>query len=206
MDTASTVAALAPADTHAAGDVLARAFHNDPGTVWTVPDEDKRRRQLPWFFRGCVRYGQRYGEAYALGAGVEGAAVWLPPGKTQARLLRFIRAGLGALPLKLGAADFLRLFRTLSFLEQLHKRDAPPDHWYLWVLGVDTGLQGRGLGSALIQPVLARADRDGLSCYLETAKEINVRFYRKHGFEVVAEGDLPGGGPPYWTMRRDPIR
>ncbi len=57
-----------------------------------------------------------------------------------------------------------------------------------------------------MQPVLERADRDRLPCYLETTKEINVSFYKKHGFEVVVEDDLPRGGPRFWTMKREPIR
>jgi hypothetical protein len=36
-------------------------------------------------------------------------------------------------------------------------------------------------------------------------KERNVTFYKKHGFDVVVEGDIPNGGPHYWTMRREPI-
>ena len=40
--------------------------------------------------------------------------------------------------------------------------------------------------------------------YLETMKTRNVPFYRKHGFEVVVEDDLPGGGLHFWTMRREP--
>ena len=58
-----------------------------------------------------------------------------------------------------------------------------------------------GLGTA---PVLAKADAAGLPCYLETMKTRNVPFYRKHGFEVIVEDDLPGGGFHFWTMRRDP--
>jgi hypothetical protein len=58
-----------------------------------------------------------------------------------------------------------------------------------------------------MQPVLERADSDNLTCYLETAKEINVTFYQKHGFEVVKEFPLGGkDGPPFWTMLRQPVR
>jgi len=39
-------------------------------------------------------------------------------------------------------------------------------------------------------PVLRRADIERLPCYLETGKAIDVRFYRKHGFEVLTVGDL----------------
>ena len=76
--------------------------------------------------------------------------------------------------------------------------------WYLLTLGVDPPRQGRGIGSALMRPVLTRADAEGLPCYLETEKERNVRFYGKHGFEVVAQGEGPAGGPAFWTMKREP--
>jgi hypothetical protein len=45
---------------------------------------------------------------------------------------------------------------------------------------------------------------DGLPCYLETEKQINVPFYNRHGFDVVVEIDLPKGGPHIWTMKREP--
>jgi GNAT superfamily N-acetyltransferase len=72
------------------------------------------------------------------------------------------------------------------------------------LLGVDPPRQGQGVGGALIAPVLAKTDAAGVPCYLETMKTRNVPFYRKHGFEVVVEDDLPGGGFHFWTMRRDP--
>ncbi len=93
---------------------------------------------------------------------------------------------------------------SLNYQEPLHKRDVPSRHWYLPTLGVDPLSQGRGVGGALLQPVLARADAEGLFCYLETEKEINVTFYRRHGFEVVVEDDFPNGGIHFWTMRRHP--
>ena len=57
-----------------------------------------------------------------------------------------------------------------------------------------------------MQPVLREADVGGLSCYLETAKERNLAFYRKHGFEVVKEQTLGTDGPIFWTMLREPVR
>jgi predicted N-acetyltransferase YhbS len=78
-------------------------------------------------------------------------------------------------------------------------------HHYLMVLGVDSEKQGQGVGSKLIAPGLARADADRLPCYLETMKTRNLDFYGKHGFEVVHAGEIPKGGPPFWTMRREPI-
>jgi hypothetical protein len=52
--------------------------------------------------------------------------------------------------------------------------------------------------------MLAAADRAGLPAYLETASDTNVAIYRRLGFEVAREVDLPDGGPRCWLMRRDP--
>ena len=77
-------------------------------------------------------------------------------------------------------------------------------HWYLGVLATDPARQGTGLGRAVTTPMLAAADRAGLPAYLETASDTNVAIYRRLGFEVVREVDMPDGGPRCWLMRRDP--
>ena len=53
-------------------------------------------------------------------------------------------------------------------------------------------MQGRGVGSALLEPALARADGEGMPCYLETQKEENLSFYARHGF-AVRDTALPVG-------------
>ena len=64
--------------------------------------------------------------------------------------------------------------------------------------------RGRGLGRALLQPVLDRADADGVPCYLETAQPTNVTFYERLGFRVLVHVVEPSSGLPLWTFRRDP--
>ncbi|HLK43152.1 MAG TPA: GNAT family N-acetyltransferase, partial [Thermoleophilia bacterium] len=71
------------------------------------------------------------------------------------------------------------------------------------VLGTAPPAQGKGVGSALLAPVLERCDREGVPAYLESSKEKNVPFYRRHGFEVTREIQLPDG-PMLWAMWRDP--
>jgi ribosomal protein S18 acetylase RimI-like enzyme len=204
MPAQTDVAKLEATQIDEASRMLARAFFDDPMVTYITPDPEKRRRHLPWFFRLATRYGQPYGESFTTPAGVGAAAIWLPPGSTITSQIRMVRLGLLLAPFKFGLPTFLRFAKITNELERLHKRDVPPEHWYLFVLGVDPERQGQGIGGAMIAPVLERADRDRLPCYLETAKERNVTFYRKHGFEVVVEGRA-GDSPPYWTMMRDPI-
>jgi GNAT superfamily N-acetyltransferase len=71
-------------------------------------------------------------------------------------------------------------------------------------LGVSPQMQGKGIGSKLIEPVLQRADAMGYKCYLETETEINVKFYEKNSFHVEQEFIEPKHGLKYWAMIRNP--
>jgi ribosomal protein S18 acetylase RimI-like enzyme len=71
-------------------------------------------------------------------------------------------------------------------------------------IGVHPALQGHGIGSALLESGLRRADEDGSVVFLGTNTARNLPLYERHGFEVVAESPVPGGGPPTWVMLRRP--
>ena len=131
--------------------------------------------------------------------GYAGSAIWAPAGKP---LLTGLTAILTMLPvLPYVATNLATTLRLLTLVESMHPREP---HWYLATLGVAVGRQGHGMGSALMRPVLEHCDGEGLPCYLESSKERNVPFYRRHGFEVVKQVSLPGDGPPIWTMWREP--
>jgi ribosomal protein S18 acetylase RimI-like enzyme len=90
-----------------------------------------------------------------------------------------------------------RVMRWLDVWDQHHPKER---HWHLGPLAVDAHLQGRGVGSKLMQAFCARMDAAGEDAYLETDKEINVRFYERFGFEVITEGEVLG--TPNWFMLR----
>jgi GNAT superfamily N-acetyltransferase len=77
-------------------------------------------------------------------------------------------------------------------------------HWYLALLGVDPIAQRQGIGERLMQQVTMQADRDGLACYLEAPSAENARYYKRRGFRVVLESDIPECAAHVWHMRRDP--
>ena len=74
-------------------------------------------------------------------------------------------------------------------------------HWYLPWFGVDTALQGKGLGSQLMTPCLQIADDTYLPAYLETPNPRTISFYQRHGFEVTGEAQA-GTCPPMTFMLR----
>lgn len=187
-----------------AGGIQGRAFFDDPAAQFWFPDDAERRDRLPWLMRVGVALGSRFGQVHTTTGSRLGHAVWLPPGETHLADERLVEAGFVEPEQHMGETS---LARFGSFMEQCasaHERLLPGPHWYLLILGVDPPHQGRGVGGALIQPVLATADADRLPCYLETAKERNLAFYRRHAFEVVEELVVDAAGPRMWLMVRPP--
>lgn len=190
-----------------AGQMLARAFLVDPAYTALFPNEAERAPALQRLFGAVVGYSLVYGLVHTTPA-VEGAACWLSPGNTEITLWRMLRTGLG---LQRAVARFnpqarQEFLAALAYMDEIHKRKAPGPHWYLWALGVDPDCQGQGVGSRLLQPVLAQADREGVPCYLETQTERNVAFYQKRGFQVVSDGRVSGQEIRVWTMLRQAHR
>jgi GNAT superfamily N-acetyltransferase len=93
------------------------------------------------------------------------------------------------------------LLRSLALMESNHPRER---HVYLPAIGVAPEWQGKGIGTALLRPMLERCDREGLPAYLEASSERNRACYERNGFVARDALQLPGGGPPLWPMWRDP--
>ena len=192
---------LAASQVRAGAQVMARAFFEDPFFTFSLPDPARRRRVLPWLFERTIRYGQRYGRVLTT-PGLEGLAVWLGPRHPSVGLAGSLQTGLFLLPWKLGVRALLRSLRLSNLADQLHRQSVTGAHWYLLGLGVEPSLQGRGVGRALLQPLLAQADREKAFCYLDTNNQDNLRFYERFGFAVVCQGHAIPGGPHTWGMRR----
>jgi GNAT superfamily N-acetyltransferase len=180
-------------------DALARAFRDDPVMAWLFgDDEDVNERRLRRFF--AIEGGRHLEHPTVFTTDDHaGAAYWDPPGhwktplRHMARLAPFMTFAM--------RQRIPRALKGLGLIERAHA--AHPEHYYLAVLGTRPDRQGTGVGSALIQPILDRCDQHGIGAYLESSKERNIPFYRRHGFEVVEELQLPKG-PPLWPMWRDP--
>lgn len=185
------------ADRHALAIVLARAFADDPVMGWFFPGADRRAARNRRFFAMRLRQLMPQGETYTTDA-ASGAAIWALPERWRLGPLEELRMGLVLL-----ASLWPHVGRAARGVEMIERCHPPEPHYYLAVLGTDPDVQGRGIGSALMQPVLAACDRDEVGAYLESSKERNVDFYARHGFRVTREIRLPDG-PPVWPMWRDP--
>lgn len=178
---------------------LGRAFADDPMHSWFFPDRPTRPSKLARLFAEVLLADAvAYGSAHTTDER-DGAAIWFPPGKGQPSVIDQLR--LLPLMVRLAGRRLPRILAGLSFMES---RQPSEPHWHLPILGVEPGRQGRGLGGALMQPILDRCDRDGHGAYLEATSSRSRDLYLRHGFAVLEEVALPGGGPLLWRMWRGP--
>jgi GNAT superfamily N-acetyltransferase len=187
------------ADIDAMAAQLATTFWDDPVASHLMPNASRREAGLRAYFRTQMKADfLPFGGCYTTD-GYAGSAIWAPPGKPMLTGLRGLLTMVPVLPYVV--ANLGTTVRMLALVERLHPHEP---HWYLASLGTAVDRQGQGVGTALMLPVLALCDAEGTPAYLESSKERNVPFYRRHGFEVVEEVQLPGDGPPIWTMWREP--
>ena len=187
------------ADLPALTGMLTRRSSIDPVARYGCPRDDLRPWMLERFHRARDRQMLRAGEIWMTPGG-ESAAVWAAPDawrSTVADDLAFARAML--------RPSLLRRAPLVGWgLYGIERRHPPtPPHWYLATLGTEPSAQGRGLGTAVLMPVLEGCDRDGVAAYLECSKERNVDYYARFGFRTTGELRLPRG-PRVWPMWRDP--
>jgi ribosomal protein S18 acetylase RimI-like enzyme len=77
-------------------------------------------------------------------------------------------------------------------------------HYYLWGLAVDPAHKREGIGTALLEPLLAKADAEKMPVYLETHDEKNVAYYQRKGFSLAKTARLPKTDISVWGMVREP--
>ncbi len=101
-------------------------------------------------------------------------------------------------------AEAERVYRDIAaFMLGQSAAIVDQSHWYLSIIGILPGFQNRGLGAALVEPVLERTDALGVPVYLETFSERNQSFYRRLGFRPAAEFFEPTIAASYTLMTRD---
>jgi len=173
-----------------------RAFEDDPLITWMLPPDDFPRRAT-LLFDCMLRASMVHGSTYTTDDGVC-TAVWAPP---ESWVFSEEQMEMMAAPFAEAAGE--RIDRALSFFTAMADVHPTQPHWYLEGLGTHPDWQRRGIASEVLAPVLDLCDADGLPAYLETQKESNVPFYRRHGFEVIGTEQIPDGAPKIWLMWRE---
>jgi GNAT superfamily N-acetyltransferase len=204
----STVLPLERVRYQEAAGVLARAFQDDPIAVAILKGltPEERIKILTISFdvdlqtcgpKGCILKVVK--EDKIAGAAVihRPSAYPLPASEQIGLLWKVFTKGLLT---TWAPAAFGRWFKWLTAIDKEHPKEP---HYYLEFIGIDTPVQGEGLGSQMLQRLIGRADEERMGCYLETGNPRNVPLYLRFGFQTTAEKEVIGVHT--WFMWRPPV-
>jgi hypothetical protein len=187
------------ADTDILATMLADAFHNDALTRWITPDEDRRRAQLPDFFRVFLDISLRYDAVYT-NASRDAALLFLPPGgweeteKRGVELSQRFEEILG---------DDVEAMATISGLQAIHHPTGRA-HYYVSFGGVNPHNQRRGAMTTLLKALIDRADVEGFGSYTEASSAGGAFAARRAGFSEIGHKIAIPNGPTLRPMWREP--
>lgn len=193
------IGVLGPVDAGKVTDILARAARDNPLHVATFgEDPENRLRTLRRFFSvaaDVLGWQEHMLAARGSDGTIIGVCGMTPPGGCLPDLGTRLR--LSSDPQQDGPNVAGRI---ATWLGAWSERDPGQRHWHFGPLAVETGLQGMGVGSRLMEVSCAQVDASGEDAYLETDTQADLLFYERFGFEVVGEQNVLG--VPNWFMQR----
>jgi ribosomal protein S18 acetylase RimI-like enzyme len=189
-----------------AGVVAGRAFNDGPFFEFLFPDEVQRVRSLQIIHRTVFRHpgpGALLRTVRDSQDDPVGLSLWIPTGRYPLSTMSQLSQLPGSLRAFFRRRGALKIGVAYSrATASLHPTEP---HWYLWVLMCDPAMQGRGIGTALMNDGLAHIDAEGVGAYLETNNETNVAFYARFGFVLRNTVQPVADGPPLFAMWRDVV-
>jgi ribosomal protein S18 acetylase RimI-like enzyme len=179
--------------------VLARAFQPQPLTRWLLGSGRnallKGERLMALELEKALSFDLTYTTLDR-----RGAALWHPPDKKIDLWRELVWNINSAAVMSIGPRSVSHLITgcQLALLQ-------PRGHlFYLAILGVDPDSQGKGIGSALLEPGIQVCNQFNTPAYLVTDTQDAVRFYHRHGFRVRNKVPAFRADLTFWVMWRDP--
>jgi ribosomal protein S18 acetylase RimI-like enzyme len=187
-------------DLDRAAEVLGEAFADYPWTRWTVDASNHQQRITALQRIALEHFALPFGAvSVTTAAGVIASVVaW---SDSAALSLENVDATVSA---QVAELEGRRHAASKSADDQVEHLRPRKHHLYLGTVGTSRAMQGRGLATKTLAPLLQISDRNAVEVWLETSSESNVDFYRRLGFGVERHLAIQGGGPAVWVMSRQP--
>jgi GNAT superfamily N-acetyltransferase len=178
--------------------LIALAFRDLPASAWLVPDAPAREELFPDYFRLYVDLALANGTVYTT-PDRTAAALWISHSAQDEEGGAGHDEGAAQYDARLAAVTGDRVARFRAFDAQLERHHPTGErHDHLAILAVHPKLQGRGIGSALLDThhrVLAQ-EPEPVAAYLEAASIDSRRLYARHGYRDLPEPiPFPDGTP-----------
>ena len=158
--------------------ILLVSFKNDPHVTWLL-EESKSKFKLKVLIDYVVHQTLRRGEMY-LSDDNNAVALW-DFERSERMSFHYIWRNLAFL-IRIGITSVVRIVKSEA---QVHNNFRKcPRYCHLYMIGVLPEEQGKGLASALMNPMIQRMKEELIPIFLETANLRNVDIYKKKGFKI----------------------
>lgn len=158
--------------------LLTESFDTNGSTNFVVKQDKKRKKRIENLIRYSIFMGEKHGKIY-LSEDELACAIVIYPEKTPINLRQLI----WSFRLISGSIGFFRIPKVLRREKAIKSLHPKTSFCHLWYLGVDPELQGKGLGSNLLQFIVAEHAAQNQSIVLETSNTRNFAFYERNGFQ-----------------------
>jgi len=174
-------------------DILGKSFKGNKSVDFVVGKSAKGREILmEYSLENCLENG----EVYVSEKG--NSCVLIKYSDQKKKSLRLLIWDLKLAIQGIGISRILKVLKRESSIEALQPKEP---FLYLWFIGVQPEMQGKGEGSSLLKSVLKLAREKNLPVCLETSTERNVKWYENFGFSAYATSDQFGF--PFYFYRKD---
>jgi len=165
--------------------ILSKAFDTNKSVNYVVKQDRNRQERIRHLMAYSFNVCQAFGEIW-ISDDDQACALILHPDKKKTSL----DAIMWDVKLALKVIGLDRVGKVLKRESEIKKVHPISNFAYLWFIGVNPELQGRGVGSRLMEEVIAECQKIKRPIYLETSVDRNVPWYKKFGFEVFQSLDL----------------
>ncbi len=166
-------------------DILVHSFADNKSVNYIIKQDSRRevrlRKLMAYSFEVCYRFGEVY-----LTEDKKACALILFPHQKKTSLsavLLDLRLAFSVI----GLSNLKKVLSRESKIKQLYPKSP---FCYLWFIGVNPADQNIGIGKALLNEILTKAEKQGLPVYLETSTSKNVPWSEKFGFTIYKKLDF----------------
>ncbi|MCL4639013.1 MAG: GNAT family N-acetyltransferase, partial [Olivibacter sp.] len=166
-------------------DILTQSFASNQSIQYLVKNDKYFAERLAYLMDYSFDICYNFGEVYLSKDKMACALISFPN-----RRKPFLKSTILDIKLLLKTTGLKNASKAIKRESAIKKNYPDDDIFYLWFIGVKSDLQGKGIGTKLLNDVMKRASDNGQSIYLETSTDRNLPWYRKHGFTIYNKIDF----------------
>ncbi|MDP4208174.1 MAG: GNAT family N-acetyltransferase [Bacteroidota bacterium] len=159
--------------------ILSKSFMNDPHINWLL-EKSKNKNKLKIIMGYVFEESLARGTVY-LNDDNTAVALWNTEMKEKVSF-QYIYRNLSFL-FRIGIKTTIRCLKTDKLIYDQYPKDAK--YCQLYLIGVLPEFQGKGLASALMNPMIEDMRKNFTPMHLETANSKNINLYNKKGFKII---------------------